>query len=185
MAYQAPFDVSRRRFLKYGIGGAVLLAGGGYFAARMTDGGILPRVDGLTYLDAGAQSVFRAVSDAVLDGQLPEDGTARAQAIDDNLRGIDASLAVLPAASRKEITDLLGLLAMAPSRLLLGGRWASWETADRGDVVTYLNGLRTSSLALKRTAFIVLRDLPVTAFYGDRRNWPAANYPGPMIDNEA
>lgn len=184
MSYRAPFDVSRRRVLKYGIGGAVLLAGGGYVATRLTDGGITPSVGGLAHLNAGAQSVFRAISDAVLDGQLPEEPAARKAAIDDVLRGIDVSLAALPAASRKEIVDLLGLVAVAPTRFLLGGRWRSWETASRANVTTYLDGLRSSSMVLKRTAYLVLRDLPVTAFYSDRRNWALIGYGGPLVDRE-
>ncbi len=101
------------------------------------------------------------------------------------LRGVDGAISVLPATSRKEVTDLLGLVAMAPTRLLLGGRWGSWETATRAETTAYLEGLRTSSIALKRTAYAALRDLPVTAFYGDRRNWKLAGYDGPLVDNAA
>lgn len=185
MKYSAPFDVSRRRFLKYGVFGTALLAGGGYAATRMTDAGIVPRIPVLNHLDAGGQSVFGAVSDVVLDGMLPEGGTERRAAIDDVLVGIDGLLNDLPESSRKEVKDLLGLLAMAPTRFILGGRWGNWDAASRDQVRSYLDGLASSRAALKRTAFVVLRDMPTSAFYGSRRSWELIGYDGPMFDNDA
>ena len=89
-----------------------------------------------------------------------------------------ALIANLPPSTRKEISDLFGLLALKPARALLGYS-GDWIGADIAVVTTFLAGLRDSSIGLKQQAYFALHDLLLGSFYAEPSNWVATGYPGP------
>lgn len=165
--------MQRRSLLKLGVAGAVVLAvaGGGLALLR-------PGLSG-GRLSASGREVFEAVARAVLDGSLPTDATAQRRALDAHLQRLDDTVAGLPAAVRAELSDLLGLLAVAPGRLAFAGLATSWPDADVAALQVMLQDLRTSRLALRQQAYHALRDLTNAAYYADPGTWGLLGYPGP------
>ena len=73
-----------------------------------------------------ARALWRAVAQAVLADLLPTDAAAREAALDQHLDRLQATVAGLPPATRKELSQLLALLDLAPSRLALTGLRQGW-----------------------------------------------------------
>ena len=166
--------MQRRTLLKLGIGATVTLAVAG--------GGIALIQPGLrgTQLSEGAREVMRAVARAVLDGALPGDAVARAQALNAHLQRLADAIAAFPAATRAELSQLLALLASAPGRVALAGVRAPWPEAEVAEIQQGLQAMRTSRLALKQQANHALRDLTNAAYFSDESAWAHLRYPGPM-----
>lgn len=169
-------DLSRRRLLKAGVAGGVLLAiagGAAWFARRVLDRGA-PRA-----LDRDAATVVRAIVPAMLAGALPPEGPSLADAIEETVAGVDRAIAGLPPAVRAEIAQLFALLALAPGRRVFAGVASPWSEASAGEVDAFLRAWQSSGWALKRTAYDALHQLVIAAWYANPRSWPAIGYPGP------
>lgn len=165
--------MQRRRFLKLGVGAAALLAVAGGGVALLRPG----LVNG--HLTESARVVFHAIARAVLDGSLPSKAPERDAALQAQLKRLDAVLAAFPAATQRELSQLLGLLASAPGRVALAGLRTGWQEASVADVQRSLQDMRTSSLALRQQSYHALRDLTNAAFYADPSAWPLLGYSGP------
>jgi hypothetical protein len=165
--------MQRRSFLKLGVGAttALVLVGGGValFHPGLRDGRLTP----------GGRDVFAAVARAVLDGSLPEDAPQRAAALRAHLARLDDVLGAFPAAVQFELSQLLSILSAAPGRVAFVGLQASWPQASVAQIQSALQGLRTSSLALRQQAYHALRDLTNAAYYADAQAWRLMGYPGP------
>ncbi len=166
--------MQRRTLLKLGIGGAAVLAiaGGGVALLR-------PGWSGGN-LSADATLVMRAVARGVLDGNLPADAVEREAALRAHLQRLAATIAGLPAATQSELSQLLALLASPPGRMLLAGLQPPWADATVAQLTVALQGMLTSSIALRQQAFHALRDLTNAAYFADRGTWPMLGYPGPL-----
>lgn len=165
--------ITRRQFLKAGLVGGAALAGlGAYYAARQEKS-----VPGR--LNSGARAIIAAVVPALLAGVLPASGEARQKAILKTVDGVGVAIAGLSASAQQEISELFGLLGVAPARMLVAGVWSSWEHADAADIAAFLERWRMSRLALLRSAYAALHDLVLGAWYGDAASWAAIGYPGP------
>ncbi len=172
---------SRRSFLKVGAAALALIGVGGWLASRFADQGAVAVLDKAVHLDARSQAMLSKLADALLDGILPNDPASRIKVIQRVVATADQSIAALPPAIQKETKDLFGLLAMAPTRALLIGQWAGWANASREDVSHMLDGLRGSSVALRRAVYMGLRDLVASCFYASPETWPLVGYPGPLL----
>lgn len=159
--------MQRRRLLKLGLGAAVLIGVAGAGVALIKPG----LVDGK--LSPGSRELMRAAAQAVLGDLLP------AQAVDAQLARLDAAIAALPAATRKELSDALGLLGTAAGRYALVGLSKPWGEASAADVQQALNAMRLSSSNTKQQIYHALRDLNAIAFFTEPANWQTAGYPGP------
>jgi len=159
--------------LRLGIGSAALLALAGGGVALLQPGLVDAR------LGAGARTVFRAVGRAVLDGSLPTGAAEQGVALDGLLVRLDDTVAGFPPAVRDELSQLLGLLAVAPGRIGLAGLGTPWSDASVAEVQHALQGMRTSSLALRQQAYHALRDLCNAAYFSDPATWSRLGYPGP------
>ena len=109
---------TRRRFLQVGIAGAAAL-----FAVRALEGAVAPRAP-RRVLDPASERIVAALAPVVLAGALPEEQAAREAAIASVVDAFDREVAVLDAAARDDVSQLLGLLRFAPSRFALTGLWA-------------------------------------------------------------
>lgn len=164
--------MQRRRLLKLGLGAAVVIGVAGAGIALIKPG----LVDGR--LGPGARDVMRAAAQAVLSDLLPAPGAARDGALQAQLARLDATIAGFPAATRKELSDALGLLGTAAGRYALVGLSSPWAEASVSDVQQALDAMRLSSSNTKQQVYHALRDLNVIAFFTEPANWQAAGYPG-------
>ncbi len=166
--------MKRRGFLKLGVGAAVVIGVAGAGVALIKPG----LVDGK--LGAGARDVMRAAAQAVLSDLLPPPGAARDAALALQLDRLDAFIAGLPAPTRKELSDALGLLATAAGRFALVGLSKSWGEAGAQDVQQALNAMRLSTSNTRQQIYHALRDLNAVAFFNAPDNWRSVGYPGPV-----
>jgi len=165
--------MQRRNFLKLGVGSAALLA--------LVGGGVALFHPGVEQgrLSAAGRDVFSAVARGVLDGSLPADPAQRSAALNAHLARLDDVLGAFPPAVQAELSQLLAILAPAPGRVALAGLHVSWSSANTAQIQSALQGMRTSSLALRQQAYHALRDLTNAAYYADAQIWPLMGYPGP------
>ncbi|HEX3141496.1 MAG TPA: hypothetical protein VHQ87_15680 [Rhizobacter sp.] len=168
-------SMQRRRFLTLGLGAtaALALAGGGFALVQ----------PGLEQgrLTAAGRAVFSAVARAVLDGSWPLASMPREQAVQAHLLRLDEVLAAFPSAMQSELSQLLAILAAAPGRIGLAGLRTGWAEADVPQLQQALQGMRTSSLAIRQQAYHALRDLTNAAYYADPQAWQVLGYPGPRV----
>lgn len=165
--------MQRRRLLQLGSFAAVLLGEAGAGVALLRPGWRDGR------LTPPARQAFAAVAAAVLDGLLPTEAGARAQALQAHLDRLDATLAGFPPELQAEVGELATLLATAPVRAALTGLLPAWHEATLADVQAMLQTLRLSRLGLRRQVYHALRDLTNAAWFADPAAWPAIGYPGP------
>ena len=165
--------MQRRRLLQLGIASALVfaVAGAGVDLLR-------PGLEGGRPTE-GAEAVLRAVAFAVLDGTLPAGERERAQVLHGHMRRVVDAVAGLPPATQAELSQLLGLLASTPGRIVFCGLATDWRTASVHEVQQALQAMRLSSLSLRMQAYHALRDLTNAAYYADPVAWPAIGYPGP------
>jgi hypothetical protein len=97
-----------------------------------------------------ALSVFAAVARAVLDGSLPTDAGERVAALQAHLKRLDDAVAAFPAAAQAELSRLLAPLASAPGRAAIAGLHTAWPEAGVSDIQRAVQGMRMSSLELRR-----------------------------------
>jgi hypothetical protein len=166
--------MQRRGFLKLGVGAAVVIGVAGAGVALIKPG----LVDGK--LGPGARDVMRAAAQAVLADLLPPAGAARDAALVLHLDRLEAFIASLPAPTRKELSDALGLLATAAGRFALVGLSKPWAEASAQDVTQALDAMRLSSSDTKQQIYHALRDLNAVVFFNAPDNWQSVGYPGPV-----
>jgi hypothetical protein len=159
--------MQRRRLLKLGVGAAVVIGVAGAGVALIKPG----LVDGK--LGPGARELMSSVARAVLGDMLPPDGVAA------QLERLDATIAAFPAATRKELSDALGLLGTAAGRFALVGLSKPWAEAPLADVQQALDAMRLSTSNIRQQVYHALRDLNSIAFFTAPAGWAAAGYPGP------
>lgn len=166
---------TRRGFLKKGLFGGLLLAvgGGTWLAFKRSAQVELPT--GLKVLDARRYAVVRALVERFIparqDFPPPESlGTAKA---------VDAIMAMVDDSSRVELNQLLMLFENALPNFLFGLRTTPFTQMSPDEQQAVLNEWMTSRLALRRTGYLALRTIVMSAYYGNPATWPATGYPGP------
>jgi hypothetical protein len=168
--------MNRRWWLK-GAAGVTLMAGLGMGAAQAWKPGF----------EAGAwpedlTPTLLALAAAVLRGTLPEplpDPKAQSEELTHWTQRLQATLAGLPPAVQAEVSDLLGLLRLAPGRMILCGSGLDWAHLAPDDLHARLQAMRLSRLAPRQQAYHALRDLTHAAYYAGPNTWAALGYPGP------
>jgi hypothetical protein len=166
--------MQRRGFLKLGLGAAVVIGVAGAGVALIKPGLVGNR------LSPGSRELMRAAAQAVLSDLLPPPGPAREAALDAQLARLDATVAGFPAATRKELSDALGLLGTAAGRYALVGLSKPWAEAGIHDIQKAFDAMRLSSFHTRQQVYHALRDLNAIAFFTDAANWKTAGYPGPI-----
>ncbi len=124
--------------------------------------------------------VFAHVGRAFLDGSLPADAPAHGTALAAFLTRTDALIGALPHHAQNELSQLLALLASGAGRRTLAGLATPWTDATVADIQQALQGMRTSSLALRQQAYHALHDITGGAYFADSSTWPMLGYPGPI-----
>lgn len=165
--------MQRRGFLKLGVGAAIVVGVAGAGVALIKPG----LMDGK--LSPGARDVMRAAAVGVLADLLPAGGPAREAALEAQLARLDATVAAFPAATRKELSDALGLLSTAAGRYALVGLGTAWPQATAAELQAAFNAMRLSTSQTRQQVYHALRDLSCIAFFTEPGNWQLAGYPGP------
>lgn len=123
-----------------------------------------------------ARRLMAAVATSVLSGMQPlltEPNMA------EHLARLDRLVSALPHATRDEISDLLGILSLAPGRWALAGLSLPWTQATQSAVALALQSMRTSDVVVQRQAYQALRELTIAAHFSAETSWAHLGYPGP------
>lgn len=173
--------VSRRTFLVVGAAAGAGLAATWWFRGSRRQEFAVPlrAEDALAALDPQAPAIIAAIVPVLLDGALPGDATARADAVRETVANVSRAIAGLPPIVRQELSELFALLAFAPTRIAIARVSAPWSEARREDVAAFLERWRTSGFELLRSAYDALHQIVLAAWYGNPRSWSAIGYPGP------
>jgi hypothetical protein len=173
-AERAPANPSRRRLLKIGIAGAVVLAAVPLF---VRDEKTLAK--GFQQLRDADVDLWRALIPAMLGGVLPADAAAREPLVAEILYRIDGAIALLRPALRKATFDMLDFVETKAPRVLSGGYWGAWHGASVEDAAGVLESWSTSKFDLLRVCYRSLHDLVMGSWYAMPQSWAAVGYPGP------
>ncbi len=167
--------LTRRQFLKVGIGGAAVLA-----AAKLVYDlrpPAHPPASAPPLPGADARDVVAALVPVVLAGALPaEEREAVVGRVSDDVL---AAIAALPPAAQAELGELFALLSFAPSRFLLAGVRGAWRHASATQVHGFLERWRSSRFKLLQAGYHALNQLILAAWYANPKSWPATGYTGP------
>lgn len=165
---------SRRRFLRWGLGGAGLLVtgAGGLLALR----GSAAEVTGLRCLTDHEFRTFEAIAGAI----IPRGGPFEPGAADAGLgRAFDDFLADEPAAQVRDVKSALLLAEYGP--LLFDGRFTTLSRLSEADRVEHWAGWASSRLAARRQVSVAFRKFVAMVFYDRPEAWALVNYDGPLL----
>ena len=165
--------MQRRSFLKAGLlGGLALVAGGAVYRQ------LRPSTPERFALDEKGRVMLAALVPAIT-GLSP----SRSE-LDSAIDRVAGAINSLPLRTQKEISDLFGLLNMAPTRRLLAGVPA-WQEATPQQIAEFLQSWRTHRTDMLQTAYHGLHDLVIGGWYDEPAAWAAIGYPGPMKELSA
>ncbi|MBC7699119.1 hypothetical protein [Aquabacterium sp.] len=168
-----PSSPKRRWLLKSALAlGAVGAALGGavFWKRGITDG---------TLTDSGKE-VLKAVASAVLADMLPTDPAAREAKLEGQLLRLNQVIQTMPSSAQGELAALLGLLANAPTRLMVTGLSSAWAKASTEEISAALESMRIHKLPTTMLSYHAVRDLTCIAFFTNPDNWALTGYPGPL-----
>lgn len=172
--------LSRREFLKVGVGFSAALACAGALSAL---GGCAeaPKLPAKTYgfLMENDLALFSALAPAVVLDFAQLDADERSRRLGAVLHKLDATCSALDISKRQELRKLLDLLAIAPLRFVLTGVGA-WNEASIETLQKFLTRWRGSRFATLNAGGNVLVKLVATSYYVLPATWPASGYPGPL-----
>lgn len=166
-------SIERRTLLRVGAAAAVVLvvAGGGIAYWR-------PGVSKGRLSDSGRR-IFLAVGNALLDGSLPAEATAREAALTQWLQRLDDTIAALPKALRDELAQLLALLNTTPGRRWLTGLADDWSAAGVPQIQAALQLMRVAPSQVRQQAYHALHELANASYFAAPSTWRLMGYPGP------
>lgn len=166
--------MKRRAFVQAGLAGSALLAVSGWLNAAAT------RARPPLYRLSDAENeMLLAIVPVFLHGVLPADAASRQEKVQRTVAGVVRAVSGLSLATRREVGELFGLLALAPGRRWLAGVGNAWRTASGEEIAAFLENWRASRFDLLFSAYAALHDLIFGAWYAQAEAWEAIGYPGP------
>ena len=166
--------MNRRKFIKTGLIGSVVLAAGGAWVVWRD----LREADRRPGHDRVA-AIVGAIAPVLLAGTMPDDPAQRGPAVARVATGVNEVIAGFPPAIAAEIEDLFRLLDIGVARRTLAGVSSEWSQAGPGEVKAFLEHWRTSRIGLLQAGYFALHDLVLGAWYADPSTWEALGYAGP------
>ena len=176
--------VSRRRFLKLGLFGGVVIVGatiltrGVFWGAKSR----LSRRRGYEYAfltERDCEAVFALIPAILVHDAFGVSEAEREELYEETLQAVDAAIASFQPAIQSEIRQLFHLLALAPARMFLAGVWRDWSRTDAQTATAFLNRWRFSRFNIFRSGYDALQQLVLAAWYGNPKSWSGIGYPGP------
>lgn len=174
-----PDGLSRRTFLQVSAAGSLVL-GAASMTALLTGCERQAAVaQGFKVLRPQDLPILTRLLPAVLDGALPVDAAARAQAVQQVVASFDQLLVDTSAPARAGFLQLLDLFDLGIFRGPLLGLWKSWKKSDAADAAAVLERLGGSSIGLLRGAYNGMVTMAMLAWYLEPAHQAATGYPGP------
>lgn len=168
--------LSRRDFLKTGLTGSLLLAGGSA-AALLTGCASQVAAPGFLFLRPQDAAVVRALIPVVLTDAIPAGDNA---AIERVLKSVDDFMAATSPAAMAQLQQLFDLLSLAPARVLMAGLWDDWSQASPADLEAFLVRWRDSRIGLLRAGYAGLVKVITASWYLLPESWLAIGYDAPI-----
>lgn len=167
--------LTRRQVIRFGIGGAALLALGGVGLSLQRTVSRTPRA-ALQSLSEREFSILAAVADRIAPGggAFPSAWDARVP------EKLDALFATMHPGAVDELKQALALLENAAAGLLLDGRTSTFTGSSPSQQDEILEGWRTSALQVRRTGFKALNGLVGATYWSSSDVFSAVGYPGPL-----
>jgi hypothetical protein len=163
--------VNRRRFLKYGLFGGILLTAGGV--------GLAAWPTRRTYKPTGPLKVFDEREFAVVATVASRTVGAPGADPVEIAHACDLAASCAPPDGQKELKQLVMLFENALAGLLLDGHLGSFTGLSPEGQDKVLLGWRDSNIAIRRTGYTALRKLTQAAYYANPKCWPQVGYNGP------
>ncbi len=174
-----PADPGRRDFLQLSLGGSLVLGLAGGMATLSGCAREAATAQGFHVLRPQDLPLVSRLLGGALDGALPTEPAARADAVQRTLASFDRLLHDTSPGVRGMFLQLLDLLDLGITRGPLFGLWKSWDDASDADAGAVLQRLAGSRVGFLRGAYNGLTTMTTMAWYLDAANVPAAIYPGP------
>lgn|SRR5690554_4030235 len=166
-------SLSRRRFLQFGIGGALVLTAAGT-GARWVQRNRRAAAPAFQQLRQQDIQLLTAILPFLI-GPHP----AFAANLQTTLGNIDRLLAYSSPAKQAELRDLFDMMTFKATQGPTTGYWGDWSAATEKDIQKFLLRWRDSRVALLRFGYQGLCQLCHMAWYGTPASWQAIGYPGP------
>ena len=177
--------ISRRRFLKWGLGGAALATSATVLGVGFWGYTVERRIaERLRFLSEKEYCVLRAAAGRIV-GVGAADGADSGSAEIDVARFVDGVLRHFDAATRREVRGLLHLLEHSPLALGAGARWSRFSSAPAAAQDALLAAWQSSNLTVLRQGFQGLRSLVFMGYYRDPRTFAMLGYDGPTVQRPA
>jgi hypothetical protein len=176
-----PAGLDRRRFLKRGLVGGVLLAGAGAvpLALRSTRLGAPPRRP-LALLSLEEHAVLAAVAARIAPGPGADARWPSAEALDCAGK-VDALMARVHPEVGADFRKLLHLFENALVGLVVCGSPRPFTRAMPAEQDARLQAWRTSRVALLRSGYLALKRLVHATYYSSPEIYALVGYPGPPV----
>jgi len=162
--------ITRRGFLKRGLGGAVALTAAGLLPAGCAKYPAAPA--GLRVLDNRSYAVLNAAAAIYAGGDPASDGL-------DVAAFFDGLLSRQPEWIQKQVKQALALFEFGPPLFALTPKW--FTSLDREMQATYVDGWAQSGIPFRRTVHWALRQICLSSYYLQSGAWKAIHYDGPWI----
>lgn len=173
--------ISRRRFVRWGIGGTIAVGLGSVLAWQLRGYVVSSDVERrLRALNAKEYLIVKAAAARILRSDRPEDPTADDL---DVALFVDELVARLDEATRDDLKKLLHLLEHGLP--ISSGHVSRFTRLDGEGQDAVLTAMMMSSVGLLRGAFDSLKSLCAMAYYRDPRTWAAIGYDGPWVARPA
>lgn len=166
--------ISRRSILRFGLGGAALLALGGVGLSLQPTRMRTPRRK-LQVLDETTYSILAAIADRISPAG---DGFPASTELEVPEK-IDALLARSHPAVGAEVKSVLQLIENGAAGLLFDGHPRPFTARTPAEQDATLQAWRSSRLHLRRTAFKAVHGLCTAAYFASPEVYARVGYPGP------
>lgn len=172
--------ISRRGFIKLGLGGAAALTGATVFGLVATGYDVERAIaERLRFLSIKEYCVLRAAAARIVGGE----GAPLSLAEIDPALFVDGFMRHFDAATRRELGGMLQLLEHGPSIFgsTAAARWQRFTGLTGAQQDRVLEEWQSSSLTIRRQCFQGLRSLIFMGYYRDPRTFAMLGYDGPTI----
>lgn len=166
--------ITRRGFLKRGLGGAVALGAAGLLPAGCAKYPAAPA--GLLVLSAKEYAVLNAAAVIYVGADPSQEGLDVAGFFDGVLSGQRTWV-------QKQVKQALALFEFGP--LLFAFTPKSFTRLDRAAQAAYVDGWAQSGIAFRRTVHWAIRQICLSSYYLQSGAWKAIHYEGPWIGRMA
>ena len=169
--------ISRRGFLRAGLGGGLLLAGA-VLVGRQVGGYVVDAATAarLRALSPKEYCVMQAVARRLLAADATDAPSPDAVGV---ALAVDRYVAELPRPMQREIGALLQLVEHGAT--VFRGRATRFTRMSPDEQDATLRDWERSSLTVRRRGFQGLRTLAFVGYWRDDRTWPLLGYTGPLI----